>query len=49
LKAKWKEGSRGWHGYKVSPTQWNEIEQTPGDSGGQGSLVSMGLQESKMT
>ena len=41
-----------WLDYRVSPTQWNEFEQTLGDSAGQGSLAccsSWGRKESDTT
>ena len=36
LKAKGEEDSREWDGLTVSLTQWQELEQTLGDSGGHG-------------
>ena len=41
-----RRGDRGWDDWMASPTQWTWVEQTPGDSEGQGSLVysSPGLQ-----
>ena len=34
-----RRGSRGWDGWMASPTHGDESEKTPGDSGGQKSLV----------
>ena len=52
LKAKGEEGGRGWDGVIASPTQEHELEQTPGDSEGQGGLACCsprGCSESDMT
>ena len=36
----WKRrGDRGWDSWMASSTQWTWVEQTPGDSEGQGNLV----------
>ena len=39
MRAKGKGNGRGWDGWIASLSQWNESEQTLGDSEGQGSLV----------
>ena len=48
LKAKGEEGGRGWDGWITWPPNGHELEQIPGEIGGQGSLVCcvqvMGLQ-----
>ena len=52
LRAGGEGGSRGWDGWKASPTHVHEFEQTPGDSEGQGNLACCGpwgCKESDMT
>ena len=39
LRARGEGGGKGWEGWMASLTQWNEFEQTQGDSDGQWSLV----------
>ena len=39
LRTRGEGGDRGWDGWLVSTTQWTWVEQTPGDTERQGSLV----------
>ena len=52
LRAGGEGGNRGWDGWLATSTQWTWVEQTPGESEGQGSLLCCspwGHKESGMT